>query len=103
MTPRRATGRDTTVGYRRSPTPTRGVASRNRRSAVPDILAAHAVARADTPAVIVDAAGGARPSATTFAALNAVVNQAAHGFAAGGARPRDRPPRVWAAPPLWRG
>jgi acyl-CoA synthetase (AMP-forming)/AMP-acid ligase II len=63
---------------------------------VPDILAAHAVARADTPAVIVDVAGGARPSATTFAALNRLVNQAAHGFAAVGARPRDR--LVWCGP-----
>jgi acyl-CoA synthetase (AMP-forming)/AMP-acid ligase II len=63
---------------------------------MPDILAAHAVARADTPAVLVDSAGGARPSATTFSALNTLVNQAAHGLAMLGGEPRDR--LVWCGP-----
>src|SRR6516162_9925505 len=99
MTPRRATGRDTTVGYRRLKTrrPAARVASAtSARSAMPDILAIHADARGDVPAVIVDASGGARPSATSFRELNALVNRAVHGLAAIGARPRDR--LVWCGP-----
>jgi len=63
---------------------------------MPDILAIHADARGDVPAVIVDASGGARPSATSFRELNALVNRAVHGLAAIGARPRDR--LVWCGP-----
>jgi len=63
---------------------------------MPDILAIHADARPETPAVIVDGAGGARPSATDFRGFNALVNRAAHGFAAVGAAPRDR--MVWCGP-----
>jgi long-chain acyl-CoA synthetase len=63
---------------------------------MPDILAIHADAQPETPAVIVDSSGGARPSATDFRAFNALVNRAAHGFAAVGAEPRDR--MVWCGP-----
>jgi acyl-CoA synthetase (AMP-forming)/AMP-acid ligase II len=61
-----------------------------------DPLAAHADANGHAPAVIVDAAGGARPSATTFAELNAEVNRLAHGLAALGAEPNQR--IVWCGP-----
>ncbi len=63
---------------------------------MPDILAVHAEAHPETPAVIVDASGGARPSATDFRTFNALVNRAAHGFVAIGAQPRDR--MVWCGP-----
>ncbi len=63
---------------------------------MPDILAVHADAQGDAPAVLVDAAGGAHPSATSFAELNSLVNRAAHAFAAAGAAPRDR--MVWCGP-----
>ncbi|HEY6318486.1 MAG TPA: AMP-binding protein [Acidimicrobiia bacterium] len=63
---------------------------------MPDILSVHADAQPETPAVIVDASGGARPSATDFRTLNALVNRAAHGFVAIGAQPRDR--MVWCGP-----
>ena len=63
---------------------------------MPDILATHAATQPDAPAVIVDASGGAEPSATTFGELNALVNRAAHAFAALGAKPRDR--IVWCGP-----
>jgi acyl-CoA synthetase (AMP-forming)/AMP-acid ligase II len=63
---------------------------------MPDILAMHAESRADTPAVLVDPAGGARPSATTFGELNAMVNRAAHAFMTLGADPGDR--IVWCGP-----
>ena len=63
---------------------------------MPDILAIHADAHPKTPAVIVDGSGGARPSATDFRSFNALVNRAAHGFAASGAEPRDR--MVWCGP-----
>ena len=63
---------------------------------MPDVLATHAATRPATPAVIVDASGGARPSATSFAALNALVNRAAHGFVTLGAEPQDR--MVWCGP-----
>jgi long-chain acyl-CoA synthetase len=65
-------------------------------AASPDILAVHADAQPDAPAVIVDAAGGARPSATTFGELNADVNRLARGFASLGAVPGDR--LVWCGP-----
>ena len=63
---------------------------------MPDILAIHAEAQPETPAVIVDSSGGARPSATDFRAFNALVNRAAHAFAAVGAAARDR--MVWCGP-----
>jgi acyl-CoA synthetase (AMP-forming)/AMP-acid ligase II len=47
-------------------------------SATPDPLALHAGANGDGPAVIVDTAGGAHPSATTFRELNALANRLAH-------------------------
>jgi len=63
---------------------------------VPDLLAAHAEATPDAPAVIVDAAGGGRPSATSFVELNALVNRLAHVLTALGARRDDR--IVWCGP-----
>src|SRR5260370_37938562 len=86
-------------GYRRSPTRTRPATRRGHgggAALMPDILAAHAQDRPDAPAVLVDAAGGAHPSATSFGELNVLINRAAHGFAALGARPRDR--MVWCGP-----
>lgn len=65
-------------------------------TANPDILAVHAATQPDAPAVIVDAAGGARPSATTFGELNADVNRLARGFASLGGIPGDR--LVWCGP-----
>jgi acyl-CoA synthetase (AMP-forming)/AMP-acid ligase II len=64
--------------------------------ASPDPLAVHADANGASPAVIVDAAGGARPSATTFAELNAQVNRLANAFASLGATPGER--LVWCGP-----
>jgi acyl-CoA synthetase (AMP-forming)/AMP-acid ligase II len=55
-----------------------------------DALAVHAQNMPDTVAVVVDASGGATPSTTTFAELNALVNRVAHGLLAAGARPGDR-------------
>jgi acyl-CoA synthetase (AMP-forming)/AMP-acid ligase II len=46
--------------------------------------------------VIVDDSGGARPSTTTFAELNGLVNQLAHGLLAAGALPGER--LVWCGP-----
>ena len=43
----------------------------------PDILATHARTRGDDVAVIVDGAGGARPSTSTFGELNSLVNRLA--------------------------
>jgi len=63
---------------------------------MPDILALHADATPETAAVIVDGSGGARPAAVDFRTFNAVVNQAAHAFAAAGAEPRAR--MVWCGP-----
>ncbi|HEY8215748.1 MAG TPA: AMP-binding protein [Acidimicrobiia bacterium] len=63
---------------------------------VPDLLAAHADAMPDAPAVIVDAAGGGHPSATSFADLNRMVNRLANGLAQLGARRGDR--IVWCGP-----
>ena len=60
---------------------------------MPDILATHAQDRPDSPAVLVDVSGGARPSATTFGELNVLINKAAHGFAALGVQPQER--MVW--------
>jgi acyl-CoA synthetase (AMP-forming)/AMP-acid ligase II len=61
-----------------------------------DALAVHAQNMPDKVAVVVDASGGATPSVTTFAELNAQVNRAAHGFLDAGARPDDR--LVWCGP-----
>jgi acyl-CoA synthetase (AMP-forming)/AMP-acid ligase II len=63
---------------------------------MPDIVAIHAQAQPHRPAVLVDATGGAHPSATTFGELNLLINRAAHGFAALGARPQER--MVWCGP-----
>jgi acyl-CoA synthetase (AMP-forming)/AMP-acid ligase II len=63
---------------------------------VPDLLAAHAEAMPDSPAVIVDAASGGPPSATSFGALNAQVNRLAHGLTSLGAGRGDR--IVWCGP-----
>jgi acyl-CoA synthetase (AMP-forming)/AMP-acid ligase II len=61
-----------------------------------DALAQHAQQSGDRTAVIVDDWGGARPSTTTFAELNRLVNQLAHGLLAAGARPGER--LVWCGP-----
>jgi len=63
---------------------------------VADLLAAHAESIPDAPAVFVDAAGGGRPSATTFGEMNALVNRLAHAFGALGARRGAR--MVWCGP-----
>ena len=65
-------------------------------NAAPDVLALHADARGDAPAVIVDASGGARPSNTSFAELNAMVNRLAHGLLASGVERGQR--LVWCGP-----
>src|SRR4051794_26685622 len=52
-----------------------------------DAIAQHAQNFGDRTAVVVDASGGARPSTTTFAEMNVLVNQLAHGLLAAGARP----------------
>jgi len=64
--------------------------------AAPDPLALHAAANGDRAAVIIDAQRNARPSSTSFAELNALVNRAAHAFLLLGARPGDR--IVWCGP-----
>jgi len=61
-----------------------------------DALAVHAQQSGDRTAVIVDDSGGARPSTTTFAELNQLVNRLAHGLLAAGARPGER--LVWCGP-----
>jgi acyl-CoA synthetase (AMP-forming)/AMP-acid ligase II len=61
-----------------------------------DALAVHAQNTPDKAAVIVDASGGATASSTTFAELNASVNQLAHGLLAAGAQSGDR--LVWCGP-----
>ncbi len=63
---------------------------------MPDPLTMHAEAIGASPAVIVDAAGGSRPSVTTFGELDAQVNQLAHGMLALGAKARER--LVWCGP-----
>jgi acyl-CoA synthetase (AMP-forming)/AMP-acid ligase II len=65
-------------------------------NAAPDVLALHADSRGDAVAVIVDDSGGAHPSTTTFAELNAMVNRLAHGLLAGGAQRGQR--LVWCGP-----
>ena len=49
---------------------------------MPDVLKLHADGTPDKHAVIVDASHGARPSVTTFAELNQLVNRLVHGLRA---------------------
>lgn len=63
---------------------------------MPDILAVHAEANPHGTAVIVDAAGGATPSATTFGELNATVNRLAHALTSLGVARGER--MVWCGP-----
>jgi acyl-CoA synthetase (AMP-forming)/AMP-acid ligase II len=63
---------------------------------VPDVLALHANAKPDAAAVLVDR-GAEQPAAcTSFGELNSLVNRAAHGLVALGARPGQR--LVWCGP-----
>src|SRR4051794_24017084 len=61
-----------------------------------DAIAVHAQQFRDKVAVVVDESGGATPSTTTFAELNAQVNRLAHGLVAAGAESGDR--LVWCGP-----
>ena len=61
-----------------------------------DLLTQHAEAQGDHAAVIVDASGGARPSATSFAQLEAHANQLARALLSLGARRGDRV--AWCGP-----
>jgi long-chain acyl-CoA synthetase len=61
-----------------------------------DLLTQHAEANGAHAAVIVDAAGGAHPSATSFADLEADANRLARALLASGARPGDR--IAWCGP-----
>ena len=61
-----------------------------------DFLSVHAAAKPDHPAVIVDASGGATPSVTSYAELDAMVNLLANGLLAAGAEPGQR--LVWCGP-----
>ncbi len=61
-----------------------------------DLLTQHAGANGAKAAVIVDAAGGGRPSATSYAALEVVANQLAHALLALGATRGDR--IAWCGP-----
>ena len=61
-----------------------------------DVIAQHAQNSGDRVAVIVDESGGARPSTTTFAELNRLVNRLANGLLAAGAQPGER--LVWCGP-----
>src|SRR5690349_5346844 len=61
-----------------------------------DLLTQHAEANGDHAAVIVDAAGGARPSATSFAELEADANRLARGLLELGAARGDR--IAWCGP-----
>ena len=63
---------------------------------MPDVLKVHADGTPDKHAVIVDASHGARPSVTTFAELNQLVNRLAHGLRAQGVEQGDR--IVWCGP-----
>src|SRR6478736_8032822 len=63
---------------------------------MPDVLKLHADGSPDKHAVIVDASHGARPSVTTFAELNELVNRVAHGLRDQGAQQGDR--IVWCGP-----
>jgi acyl-CoA synthetase (AMP-forming)/AMP-acid ligase II len=65
-------------------------------NATPDVLAVQAQAQPDKVAVIVDGSGGAHPSQTTFAELNATVNLLANGLHDAGARSGER--LVWCGP-----
>jgi long-chain acyl-CoA synthetase len=65
-------------------------------TAQPDVLAVHAGAQGDKVAVVVDDSGGARPSTTTFAELNDIVNQLAHALRSAGAQAGER--LVWCGP-----
>jgi long-chain acyl-CoA synthetase len=65
-------------------------------SEMPDVLKLHADGTPDHHAVIVDASHGARPSVTTFAELNLLVNRLVHGLRAAGAEQGDR--IVWCGP-----
>ncbi len=65
-----------------------------------DLLTQHAEANGGHAAVIVDAAGGARPSATTFAELEADANRFAHALLELGGRRGDR--IAWCGPELAR-
>src|SRR5262245_60314884 len=61
-----------------------------------DLLTQHAEANGSHAAVIVDAAGGAHPSATSFAELEADANRLARALLSLGARPGDR--IAWCGP-----
>jgi len=61
-----------------------------------DLLTQHAQAIGSNAAVIVDAAGGGRPSATTYAELEQLANRLAHALGALGARRGDR--IAWCGP-----
>ncbi len=65
-------------------------------AAMPDVLKLHADGAPDRLAVIVDASHGAKFSTTTYAELNDLVNQLAHGLLALGAVAGDR--IVWCGP-----
>jgi acyl-CoA synthetase (AMP-forming)/AMP-acid ligase II len=65
-------------------------------SDVPDLLSIQAQASGDKAAVLVDEAYGGRPSATTFAELNATVNRLTHGLRALGIGQGER--LVWCGP-----
>lgn len=65
-------------------------------AAMPDVLKLHADGSPDRLAVIVDASSGAKFSTTTYAQLNQMVNQLAHGLLALGAVAGDR--IVWCGP-----
>ena len=65
-------------------------------NSAPDILALHADAKGDAVAVVVDSSGEARPSTTSFAELNAMVNRLAHGLLAKGVQRGQR--LVWCGP-----
>src|SRR5918995_2736966 len=89
MTPRKGTGRGTSVGYRR---PSGGLPM----SPMPDLLRLHADASGDRAAVIVDEAGGGHPAAVMFEQLNTSVNRLAHALRALGMQPGER--LVWCGP-----
>src|SRR4051812_1964951 len=78
---------------RRPPGASRGVTPMPE---MPDVLKLHADGTPDKHAVIVDASHGARPSVTTFAELNQLVNRLVHGLGAVGAEQGDR--IVWCGP-----
>src|SRR6185295_16267135 len=61
-----------------------------------DAIAQHAQNNGGGVAVVVDESGGARPSTTTWAELNGLVNRLANGLLASGAQPGER--LVWCGP-----